>query len=48
VLGAAAVGGLAAWLPWVVTPVLADPLVFLLALAIVRVRPQGFISAGRL
>ena len=48
VLGAAAVGGLAAWLPWVVTPVLADPLVFLIALAIVRVRPQGFIAVGRL
>jgi branched-chain amino acid transport system permease protein len=48
VLGAAAVGGLAAWLPWVVTPVLADPLVFVIALAIVRLRPQGFITVGRL
>lgn len=47
VLGAAAVGGLAAFLPWVVVPVLADPLVFVIALAIVRLRPQGFISMGR-
>lgn len=48
VLGAAAVGGLAAWLPWLVTPVLADPLVFVIALAMVRLRPQGLIAAGRL
>ncbi len=48
VLGAAAVGGMAAGLPWVVSPVLADPLVFVIALAIVRLRPQGFISVGRL
>jgi len=47
VLGAAAVGGLAAFLPWVVIPVLADPLVFVIALAIVRLRPQGFIAMGR-
>jgi len=48
VLGAAAVGGMAAGLPWVVIPVLADPLVFVIALAIVRLRPQGFITVGRL
>jgi branched-chain amino acid transport system permease protein len=48
VLGAAAVGATAAGLPWLVIPVLADPLVFVLALAIVRFRPQGFISQGRL
>ncbi|MDO9711574.1 branched-chain amino acid ABC transporter permease [Paracraurococcus lichenis] len=47
VLGAAAVGGLAAFLPWVVIPVLADPLVFIISLAIVRFRPQGFIAYGR-
>ena len=47
VAGAAAVGTLAAWLPWLVTPVLADPLVFVIALAFVRLRPQGFIAAGR-
>ncbi|MBS0558852.1 MAG: branched-chain amino acid ABC transporter permease [Proteobacteria bacterium] len=48
VLGAAAVGAMAAGLPWIVLPVLADPLVFVLALAVVRMRPQGFIAAGRI
>jgi branched-chain amino acid transport system permease protein len=47
VLGAAAVGATAAGLPWLVYPVLADPLVFVIALAIVKFRPQGFISQGR-
>ena len=46
VLGAVAVGGMAAGLPWIVIPVLADPLVFVIALAIVKFRPQGFISQG--
>ena len=48
VLGAAAVGGMAAGLPWIVIPVLADPLVFVIALIIVKLRPQGFITQGRL
>jgi branched-chain amino acid transport system permease protein len=48
VLGAAVVGGMAAGLPWLVIPVLADPLVFVIALAIVKFRPQGFITQGRL
>jgi branched-chain amino acid transport system permease protein len=48
VLGAAAVGGMAAGLPWIVIPVLADPLVFVIALIIVKLRPQGFITHGRL
>lgn len=43
VLGAASVGAMAAGLPWAVPPVLADPLVFVIALVIVRFRPQGFI-----
>lgn len=47
VLGASAVGAMAAGLPWVVIPVLADPLVFVIALGIVRFRPQGLISQGR-
>lgn len=47
VLGAAAVGAMASGLPWVVIPVLADPLVFVISLAIVRMRPQGFIPAAR-
>jgi branched-chain amino acid transport system permease protein len=48
VLGAAVVGGMAAGLPWLVMPVLADPLVFIIALVIVKFRPQGFITQGRL
>jgi len=48
VLGATAVGVMASGLPWVVLPVLADPLVFVIALAIVKLRPQGFITYGRL
>jgi len=48
VLGAAAVGGMAAGLPWIGIPVLADPLVFVIALIIVKLRPQGFITQGRL
>jgi branched-chain amino acid transport system permease protein len=43
VLGAAAIGSIAASLPWVVPPVLADPLVFIVALIFVRFRPHGFI-----
>ena len=48
VLGAAVVGIMASGLPWVVPPVLADPLVFVIALVIVKFRPQGFIAQGRL
>jgi branched-chain amino acid transport system permease protein len=48
VLGAALVGTTAAGLPWFVIPVLADPLVFVLALLVVKFRPQGFITQGRL
>lgn len=48
VLGASAVGVMASGLPWVVPPVFADPLVFLIALAIVKLRPQGFVTHGRL
>ncbi len=47
VLGAAAIGALASGLPWVVPPVLADPLVFVIALLIVKLRPQGFIAGAR-
>jgi branched-chain amino acid transport system permease protein len=47
VLGGAAVGAMASGLPWVVEPVLADPLVFVIALIIVKLRPQGLISGGK-
>lgn len=48
VLGAAVIGALSAGLPWVVPPVLADVLVFVIALVIVKLRPQGFVTRGRL
>lgn len=47
VLGASFVGGMTAGLPWLVYPVLADPLVFIIALAIVKFRPQGLIGKAR-
>ncbi len=47
VLGGAAIGALTAGLPWAVQPVLADPLVFVIALIIVKFRPQGFIAGAR-
>ena len=47
VLGAGTVGVMAYGLPWLVPPVLADPLVFLIALVIVKLRPQGFVGVAR-
>jgi branched-chain amino acid transport system permease protein len=47
VVGAGTVGVMASGLPWLVPPVLADPLVFLIALAIVKMRPQGFLAVAR-
>jgi branched-chain amino acid transport system permease protein len=44
VLGSFVIGTLAAGLPWAVPPVLADVLVFVLALIVFKLRPQGFIS----
>lgn len=46
VLGASVVGLLTAALPWVVIPVLADPLVFVISLAVVRFRQQGLLAQG--
>jgi branched-chain amino acid transport system permease protein len=48
VVGSAMVGAMSAGLPWVVPPVLADVLVFVIALVIVRFRPQGFVTRGRI
>ncbi|RWG06110.1 branched-chain amino acid ABC transporter permease [Mesorhizobium sp.] len=45
VAGASVVGVLSAGLPWVIPPVIADVLVFVLAIAFVKFRPQGLISA---
>jgi branched-chain amino acid transport system permease protein len=47
VVGAGTVGVMASGLPWLVPPVLADPLVFVIALVIVKMRPQGFLAATR-
>lgn len=44
VAGAAVIGTLSAALPWVIAPVVADILVFVLAIIFVKFRPQGLIS----
>jgi branched-chain amino acid transport system permease protein len=46
VAGGAAIGVMSAALPWVVAPVLADVLVFVIAIVVVKIRPRGLI-AGR-
>ncbi|PWT75110.1 MAG: branched-chain amino acid ABC transporter permease [Proteobacteria bacterium] len=45
--GAAFVGGSSAALPWIIKPVVADLLVFVIAIAIMKVRPQGMLFRGR-
>lgn len=47
-LGAGTIGALTAALPWVITPVLADVLVFVIAIALMKVVPNGLIGARRL
>lgn len=47
VLGAGVIGLLSAALPWLVSPVLADVLVFVIAIVIVKLRPAGLLSLGR-
>jgi branched-chain amino acid transport system permease protein len=44
VAGAAVIGTLSAALPWVMSPVVADVLVFVLAIAFIKFRPQGLIA----
>lgn len=46
-LGAGVIGLLSAALPWLVSPVLADVLVFVIAIVIVKLRPAGLLSLGR-
>lgn len=46
VAGAAVIGTLSAALPWIMAPMIADVLVFVLAIAFIKFRPQGLI-AGR-
>ena len=45
-VGAGLIGVLSAALPWAVAPVLADVLVFVIAVVLVRIRPRG-LTAGR-
>ena len=47
IAGAAFVGGSSAALPWFIKPVVADVLVFIIAIAIVKLRPQGLLSRWR-
>jgi branched-chain amino acid transport system permease protein len=44
VAGAAVIGTLSAALPWVMAPVVADILVFVLAIVFIKFRPQGLLS----
>jgi branched-chain amino acid transport system permease protein len=46
-LGAGVIGLLSAGLPWVTSPVLADVLVFVIAIVIVKFRPGGLWSRER-
>jgi branched-chain amino acid transport system permease protein len=47
VAGAAVIGVMSAALPWVVAPVLADVLVFVIAVVFVKFRPAGLIAGRR-
>jgi len=44
VAGAGVIGTLSAALPWVIQPVIADVLVFVLAIVFIKFRPQGLVS----
>ena len=44
VVGAGIIGTLSAALPWIISPVIADVLVFVLAIAFIKFRPQGLLS----
>jgi branched-chain amino acid transport system permease protein len=47
IAGAAFVGATSAALPWAIKPVVADVVVFIIAIAIVKVRPEGLLSKWR-
>ena len=47
IAGAALVGATSAALPWAIKPVVADVVVFIIAIAIVKVRPEGLLSKWR-
>jgi len=44
VAGAGIIGTLSAALPWVIAPVVADVLVFVIAIVFIKLRPQGLVS----
>jgi branched-chain amino acid transport system permease protein len=44
IAGASVIGTLSAALPWVMAPVIADVLVFVLAIIFIKFRPQGLVS----
>ncbi|MDI3567146.1 branched-chain amino acid ABC transporter permease [Bradyrhizobium sp. Arg816] len=44
VAGASVIGTFSAWLPWLMSPVIADVLVFVLAIIFIKFRPQGLVS----
>jgi branched-chain amino acid transport system permease protein len=48
IAGAGVVGVLSAALPWAVAPVLADVLVFVIAIVFVKFRPEGLIAGRRM
>ena len=47
IAGAALVGATSAALPWVIKPVVADVMVFVIAIVIVKFRPEGLLSHWR-
>ncbi|HYM03445.1 MAG TPA: branched-chain amino acid ABC transporter permease [Stellaceae bacterium] len=47
VAGAGVIGTLSAALPWAIAPVLADVMVFIIAIVIVKLRPGGLINGRR-
>ena len=47
VLGGGVIGALASGLPYAVNPILADVLVFIIAIVIVKMKPMGLLAKGR-
>jgi branched-chain amino acid transport system permease protein len=47
ILGGAVIGAMASGLPYVVNPILADVLVFVIAIVLVKLKPMGLLAKGR-
>jgi branched-chain amino acid transport system permease protein len=45
IVGAGTIGTLSAALPWVISPVVAEVLVFLIAIALMKLLPSGIIRS---